>query len=190
MKFSQEFAVGKPLPVVWGLFHDVPAVAQCLPGAELTDDKGGGAYAGQVSVKLGPLNPTFEGEAVIIFDEDDHEVIVNGSGVDRQGGSRGRAEVRVGLHERDLATTVSVNATVTLSGAAARFGRTGLMEEMAARMIDDFVRCLETKLAAATPTEADAVEAKEVRGISLFVSAVIAWLRRVTRRFLRRTDAG
>ncbi len=187
MKFVREFEVGEPLPAVWSLFQDVPAVAQCMPGAVLTDVKGDGVYAGRVSVKLGPLNPTFEGEAAVTVEEDAHVLNVSGSGVDRQGGSRGRADVSVALLERRQATVVSVDATITLSGAAARFGRTGLIEEMASRLIAEFVGCLESKLAAATAGEAAAVEAREVRGFSFLVAAVLAWLRRIAGRFVSRS---
>ena len=187
MKFAQEFEVGKPRSAVWNLFRDVPAVAQCMPGAELTGERGDDVYAGRLSVKLGPLNPTFEGEASITVEEETHTLQVSGSGVDRQGGSRGRADVSVELVDRGQATVVSVDADITLSGAAARFGRTGLMEEMASRLIAEFVGCLESKLAAATAGEAATVEAREVRGFSLLVASILAWIRRAARRLVRRS---
>ncbi|MDF1597219.1 MAG: SRPBCC family protein [Acidimicrobiia bacterium] len=182
MKFAQEFQVGRPLPEVWALFQDVPAVAQCMPGAELTADKGGGVFAGLVSVKLGPLNPTFEGEATAIYDDAAKEIQLTGSGVDRTGGSRGRVNVEVGLRDVESATVVAVDANITLSGAASRFGRTGLMEEMANRLINEFVACLEAKLAAGTEAEAASVQAREVRGLSLFLSSIAGWLSRLFRR--------
>ena len=186
MKFTDEFTVGRPVEAVWGLFEDVASVAQCMPGAELTDDKGEGVYAGRVSVKLGPLNPTFEGEATAVYDSDEHSIRLNGSGVDRQGGSRGRVAVVVDLRGVDKSTAVSVDANITLSGAAARFGRTGLMEEMANRLISEFVACLEAKLAAGTATEAASVHAEEVKGFSLFLASLGGWFKRLLRRIAGR----
>ena len=55
MKITQEFTVDRPLAAVWEQFQDVPAVAQCLPGATITEDKGGDVYAGNIAVKLGPI---------------------------------------------------------------------------------------------------------------------------------------
>ena len=65
MKIEHEFTVESPPDKVWEFFQDVPSVADCLPGAELTEDKGGNVYAGSVSVKLGPMTAAFEGEATI-----------------------------------------------------------------------------------------------------------------------------
>jgi hypothetical protein len=48
---------------------------------------------------------------------------------------------------------------------------------MSKRLIGDFVNCLEGKLAAATEEEAEAIKAKEVRGISLFFASLWAWIK-------------
>jgi carbon monoxide dehydrogenase subunit G len=186
MRFDREFTVGRPIESVWALFQDVPAVAQCLPGAELTKEKGGGTYTGKVSVKLGPINPTFEGEATAVYEADSRAIRLDGSGVDRQGGSRGRVHVAVRLEEVGATTLVAVDANISLSGAAARFGRTGLIEEMANRLIGDFVACLEAKLAAETPLEAAAVQAEELRGFSLFLSSLAGWVSKAVRRLFGR----
>ncbi|MGD2061361.1 MAG: hypothetical protein PVF87_10880, partial [Acidimicrobiia bacterium] len=74
---------------------------------------------------------------------------------------------------------VSVDADVTLSGPVAQFGRTGLINEMSKRLIGDFVSCLEGKLEATSVEEAESIKASEVRGISLFFSALWAWIKRL-----------
>ena len=53
---------------VFAFFQDVPAVARCMPGAELTEAKGDGLYAGRVKVRLGPFGADFEGEAKVSAD--------------------------------------------------------------------------------------------------------------------------
>lgn len=187
VRFADEFTVDRPINVVWALFEDVHSVAHCLPGAEVTGDKGGGTYEGLVSVKLGPLNPTFEGEATAVYDAGNRAIQLDGSGIDRKGGSRGRVGVTVEVREVGAATAVAVDATITLSGAAARFGRTGLIEEMASRLINEFVACLEAKLAAETKAEAAAVVADEVKGFSLLLASIGSWFKRLLRRLsLRR----
>jgi hypothetical protein len=65
VKISNQFEVMRPVDAVWDMFQDVASLVQCLPGAELTEDKGGGAYTGYVEVKLGPMSAKFEGEATI-----------------------------------------------------------------------------------------------------------------------------
>jgi len=182
MKISNEFEVARPVDTVWEFFQDVPSVAQCLPGAELTDDKGDGVYAGSVSVKLGPMSAMFEGEATVTPDPAAKSARISGKGVDRRGGSRGQVKVDYRLDAVDSGTRVTVDADVTLAGSAAQFGRTGLINEMTTRLIDDFVACLEAKLAAPTLDEAMAISnPTHVRGLSFFWASLQAWLRRLFR---------
>lgn len=187
MKIVNEFEVTRPVDAVWEFFQDVPSVAQCLPGAELTDDKGDGVFAGAVSMKLGPMSATFEGEATVTPDAATRSAKIAGIGTDRKGGSRGKVAVDYHLEATDTGTRVSVDADVSLSGAAARFGRTQLIEEMSTRLIGEFVECLEKKLDAATPEEAAAVVAAEVRGISLFFASLMSSIANFLKRLFRRS---
>lgn len=179
MKIEQEFVVARPPADVWEFFQDVPAVAQCLPGAELAGQSEDGSYAGTLSVKLGPMTAAFEGKATIDPDEDNRTATIDGKGVDKKGGSRGQVKVVYTIAEDPAGSKVNVDADVTLSGPAAQFGRTGLINEMSKRLINDFVSCLEGKLEATSEEEAEAIEASDVRGISLFFSSLWAWIRRL-----------
>lgn len=179
MKISHEFEVARPVDAVWEFFQDVPSVAQCLPGAELREDKGGGVYSGAVSVKLGPMTASFEGDATVAPDPESRSGSISGKGVDRRGGSRGRVEVEYRLVESGVGTAVAIDADVTLSGAAAQFGRTGLINEMSSRLISEFVECVEAKLGADTDEAAASISAREVRGFTLLWQSFVAWLRRL-----------
>ncbi len=176
MNISYEFRVRQPIEAVWAAFQDVPSVAQCLPGAELKEDKGGGVYAGAVKVKLGPMSAEFEGEAKVSPDAVSRRGHIEGKGVDRSGGSRGQMKVDYALIQLPDETRVTVDTEISLSGAIGQFGRSGIVEEMSRRLIDEFVECLEAKLAAETPEEANEIEASEVKGISLFFAALGSWL--------------
>lgn len=182
MKIAHDFEVTRSIEAVWGFFQDIPAVAQCLPGAELTTDKGNNTYGGKVSIKLGPLTAVFEGDAVVTSDAHARTALIDGKGVDRRGGSRGQVKVVYALTDLGGATKVAIDADVQLSGAAAQFGRTGLINEMTTRLIDEFVACLEAKLAAATLDEAMAISnPTHVRGFSFFWMSLRSWLRRLFR---------
>jgi len=121
MKIEHEIEVAKPLPMVWDFFQDIPSVVQCMPGAELTEDKGDGVYAGKISVKLGPLSANFDGEATIAPDPEARSATITGKGVDRRGGSRGRMTVEYQLGETEGGTGVRIEANVSLAGAVAQF---------------------------------------------------------------------
>ena len=189
MEIHNEFEVERPIDAVWDMFQDVPAVAACLPGAELTDDKGGGEYAGQVSVKLGPMSSKFEGEAKVTPDAAAKSAHIEGKGVDKAGGSRGQVKVDYALVASNGGTTVTVDADISLSGAIAQFGRTGLVEEMSKRLIGEFVECLHAKLDAESPEEAEAIQASEVKGISLFFSALGSWVASFFKRLFKKGDS-
>ena len=179
MKIEHEIEVAKPLSMVWDFFQDIPSVVQCMPGAELSEDKGGGEYTGKISVKLGPLSANFEGEATIETDPVARSATITGKGVDRRGGSRGRMTVEYQLRETDAGTGINIEANVSLAGAVAQFGRSGLIKEISNRLIGEFAQCLEGKLSAVTVEEAAQVQAGEVKGIQLFFRTLAARIKRL-----------
>jgi carbon monoxide dehydrogenase subunit G len=186
MKITQEFQVGKPVSSVWDFFQDIPAVAQCLPGAELTTDHGDGTYEGTLEAKLGPMTAKFEGKAKVTTDSTAQSGHIEGQGADKRGGSRGQVKVDYQLEPVESGTSVTVEADVTLSGAAAQFGRTGLIKEMSNRLVAEFVECLEAKLGAETDAEAAEIAAGEVKGATLFLSSIWAAIVNFFKRLLGR----
>ena len=145
MKISQSFSVAQPLERVWELFQDVPAVARCMPGAELTADKGNGVYAGRLGIKLGPFNASFDGEATVTPRPADFSGHVEGRGTDKRGGSRSRLVMDYRLEPADEGTRVTIDADLQLSGPVAQFGRTSIVNETAAILIGQFVRNVEAQ---------------------------------------------
>jgi carbon monoxide dehydrogenase subunit G len=177
VKIFEEFSVARPIGEVWSLFLDIPEVARCLSGAEVTEDHGDGTYSGAVSVKLGPITSSFEGKATVAADEAKHQMQIEGRGVDRTGGSQGRVKVLVSLVGTDEGhTDVSLDSDVTLAGPIAQFGRTGLVKEVSRRLIDEFADCLHAKLNAGTEDEAAEIEAGDLKGLSLFFSSLWSWI--------------
>lgn len=184
MNITEQFTVAQPVDDVWTLFHDVPELARCLPGAELTSDNGDGTYDGRVSVKLGPISASFDGTATVTFDDATYTSNIKGRGVDRSGGSQGQVVVDVHLIAPDATSTdVTIDAKVTLAGPIAQFGRTGLVNEVSRRLIDEFSACVHAKLDAATAEDAAVIVAAEVHGLSLFFSSVwsgaVDWAKRL-----------
>lgn len=180
MQITQQFEVARPVTQVWDMFQDVGSVAQCLPGATLTGDKGNNVYSGSIAIKLGPIAATFEGEATFAPDPVNRTAFIEGRGVDKRGGSRGQVKVNYSLVPSGSGgTTVSIDADVTLAGPAAQFGRTGLISEMSKRLIGDFAGCLEAKMAAPSPEEAGAIEVRHVRPFQLLWRSFVEWLKRL-----------
>lgn len=192
MKITQVFTVGRPLPVVWDFFHDIPRVASCVPGAEYIGPKEEGRHAGRVTTKVGPFQASFEGEADVAYDAAAHSVTANGKGVDRKGASRGKLAMTCTCEAAGDATKVTVDADIQLSGPIAQFGRTSLFNEVAGVLIQSFVQNAEAQLTQpapaspasgasepmATASSATAIPAapKPVSGLSLLLAALKAWL--------------
>lgn len=187
MELKERIEVAAHPDRVWALFQDVPELARCLPGAELTGRKEDGTWTGKVTAKLGPMTATFEGEATVTAQEATRNGSVVGRGVDRAGGSVGQLSMDYRLAPVDGGTVIEIDADIRLSGKAAQFGRPGLIKEMSKRLIDEFVACVEAKVTAETAEEAAAVEAGEVRGIALFFASLLAWIRQAVGRLLGRS---
>lgn len=190
MLIQQSFEVAAPIDRVWAAFLDVPGVVPCLPGAQLIETLGEDRHRGRVTVKLGPMSFSFEGEATVSVDEADHSGVIEGKGTDRKGGSRGSVRVRYALAPVGSAddrpsdaptserTRVSLETDLTLAGPAAQFGRTGLIEEVSRRLLGELARCLEARLLATTPEEAASIRAADVGAGSLLVGAMTERLKR------------
>jgi len=182
MRIAKEFTVSAAPTQVWAYFRDIPSVVPCLPGAELTASSGD-SHTGRVTVKLGPMVATFIGEATVTPDDQERSGHIVAKGVDRQGGSQGRLTLDYRVSAVEGGALVGIDANVTLSGAAAQFGRPGLINEIATRLINEFVACLEARLQASDRQAASAIQAGEMKGFRLIFgsmwSAVLAFFKRL-----------
>ncbi len=86
------------------------------------------------------------------------------------------------LFEVDGKTRVAIDADVTLSGAIAQFGRTGLMLETANIIISEFSKNLEQKLRPLAEGEPEMEVRTEISGISLLFRSLSAWIKKMISR--------
>jgi uncharacterized protein len=188
MEITQQFQVGKSAEKVWALFEDIPTVAACMPGVELTEQVDASTFRGKMQVKLGPMRPAFEGEATIDRDEQARLGTIQAKGVDKRGGSRAEALVTYKVADHGQGALVDIVAELTLKGQLAQFGRAGILRDVSEHLTGEFARCLEAKLEAATSAEAAEVVAADVRPIMLFLRTLWARLIRVVRRVRGRDE--
>ncbi len=138
MIITSDFEVAQPVDKVWRFFDNIPQVAACLPGAELTKDLGHNKYEGGVAIRMGPVRMQFTGTADIIERDDAKKhIVVNAAGADEKG--RGQAAMTVGatLSAKGQNTKVVVVQDLQLSGAAAQYGR-GMISDVSAILMRDF----------------------------------------------------
>ena len=112
MLITNEFEVAAPIDKVWRFFDDIPHVAACLPGTELTDDLGGEKYRGRVSIRMGPVRLRFAGTADIAERDDEAKrIVVNAAGADEKGRGQAAMTVTASLTRSRAGTKVGVSQT-------------------------------------------------------------------------------
>ena len=185
MLIKNEFQVAAPIDKVWQFFGDIPQVAACLPGTELTDDLGGDKYKGKVAVRMGPVRLQFAGEADIAErNEAAKRVVVNATGAEEKGRGQASMVVTAMLAQAGRGTKVSVTQDLQLSGAAAQYGR-GMISDVSAVLMRDFSVNLANRIDRAERglSPAGQPTATPASGFTLGMRAAMMALRRVFRRF-------
>ena len=188
MLITNEFQVAAPPDKVWQFFGDIPQVAACLPGTELTGDLGGDKYEGRVAVRMGPVRLQFAGTADITErDEAAKRLVVHASGADEKGRGQANMVVTATLARTGRGTTkVGVVQDLQLSGAAAQYGR-GMISDVSAVLMRDFAVNMQGRIERINLGESAeqiaATTAAPAKGFSLGMRAALMALQRVFRRF-------
>jgi uncharacterized protein len=187
MLIKNEFEVAEPVEKVWRFFDDIPQVAACLPGAELTEDLGGDKYKGKVAVRMGPVRLQFAGTADITErNEAAKRVVVHASGADEKGRGQASMVVTATLAQAGRGTKVGVTQDLQLSGAAAQYGR-GMIGDVTAVLMRDFSSNMQDRIERLERGEsAEQIAAAGTTPASGFILAMRAArmaLSRVFRRF-------
>jgi carbon monoxide dehydrogenase subunit G len=149
---KNRFAVDAPIDAVWRHLLDVPKVATCIPGAQLTQVIDERTYEGKIGIKLGPIDVGYRGRVTLEeIDEAAHRVRLKAQGSESRGRGGASATVTSELHIEDGKTVVVMESDVAVTGLIAQFGRSSVMEDVSSRMADRFARCLEQALKAEVP---------------------------------------
>ena len=188
MLINNEFEVAEPVDQVWQFFQNIPQVAACLPGAQLTEDLGDDRYKGTVAVRMGPVRLQFAGTADITQrDEAAKRVVVQASGADEKGRGQASMVITATLARTSRGTTkVDVVQDLQLAGAAAQYGR-GMISDVSAILMRDFAANMQGRIErlnlGESPEQIAATSAAPARGFTLGLRAAMLALNRVFRRF-------
>ena len=136
MLISQTILVDQPIDDVWKFFDDIPQVAACIPGADLTDKLGTDHFGGDVIISAGPVKLEFAGQAKVKSRDNSKKIItIDASGSDKKGRGEAQAVLIAALSPASGGTTVKISLDLTVSGAAAQFGR-GLIADVTAVLVN------------------------------------------------------
>lgn len=185
MLIKNSIEVDQPIDKVWEFCQDVPQVAACLPGAELSEELGPDQYAGSVGISMGPVKMQFAGTADVTHrDEANKTIVIDASGADEKGRGQAALGLSVRLVPTAGGTRLEVEQDIQLSGAAAQYGR-GMIGDVSQVMMRDFANNMQARLDAfeqgVSPT--DVQTAGSASGLSIGVQAAWMALKRVARRF-------
>ena len=187
MLIKNGFEVAEPVDKVWQFFENIPQVASCLPGTELTENLGDDKYAGRVAVRMGPVRLQFAGTADITErDETAKRIVVHATGAEEKGRGQASMTVTATLARAGQGTKVDVTQDLQLSGAAAQYGR-GMISDVTSVLMHDFAVNLQDRIERIERGESAeqiaAASATPASGFALGVRAARMALLRVFRRF-------
>jgi carbon monoxide dehydrogenase subunit G len=186
MLVESSIVVPQDIEKVWEFCQDVPQVAACLPGADLTEEVSHDVYTGDVTIKMGPVDMRFSGMATVTDREHETKtIVIDAAGADQKG--RGQANLGLKLRlfpEADGKTRMQVTQDIQLSGAAAQYGR-GMIGDVSQILMRDFATNMQARLDAyekgVDPT--GMATAGGASGLSIGLQAAWMALKRVARRF-------
>ena len=185
MLIKSDFEVAQPVDKVWRFFDDIPQVAACLPGTELTEELGDNRYAGKVAIRMGPVKLQFAGTAQIKERDDPAKrIVVDAAGADEKGRGQAAMVGTASLAAMGGGTRVNVDLDLQLSGAAAQYGR-GMISDVTEILMRDFASNMQARIVAidrgVSPDQTTSPRAASGFGIAL--RAMRLALARVLRRF-------
>ena len=185
MELHNSFTVAADIETAWLVLLDVPRIAPCMPGAELTEVVDDHHFRGTAKLRVGPVQLSFAGEAELLdVDPASHTARLSAGGNDSKGRGAAQADVTFALVDEGGHTRVDIATDLKLSGAVAQYGRAaGLINELAAQIIADFANNLEGQLSAAatvdTPRPVAPAADNSISGLSLLFRALAAMIGRL-----------
>ncbi|MDM0107630.1 2Fe-2S iron-sulfur cluster-binding protein [Variovorax sp. J22R24] len=173
-RIKGHFTVPYPAAEVWRFMADLPAVAACLPGAELTEHAGS-RVKGRVAIKFGPMSASFNGAARLERDESSRSAVLKGAGQDSLSQSRANGDVAYRLVEASPASTrVDVDLLYSLQGPLAQFSRSGLVKDFVGRLIQEFGKNVALRM---DPTRAPDAQLPPARLNAMSLGWSVLWSR-------------
>jgi carbon monoxide dehydrogenase subunit G len=151
MELTNDFTMGVDVPTAWAILTDVERIAPCMPGAQLQEIEGD-EYRGVVRVKVGPITAQYKGKASFIErDQAAGRAVLRAEGRETRGQGNAAATITLQLTPAgDGTTKAGIVTDLTISGKVAQFGR-GVMADVSAKLIDEFVSCLSSSVLANVP---------------------------------------
>jgi carbon monoxide dehydrogenase subunit G len=191
IRIEKTFQVQEPLETVWKFIRDPRKVANCLPGAQITETVDDRTFKGVIKVQVGPSVTDYKGQVHIErLDDQQHEIELVGKGQDIRG--KGSASMKMTGKVQSLpdgSTEVASIAEVNVVGLLAQMGAR-MIQEVSNKMFAEFTSNLRVRLEQEKMPEGDpaktqntAEEPQPINALPLVASVVrdsaVGFVRRI-----------
>ena len=155
IEIQNEFRVAADPGTVYDFLLQLEEVGQCIPGGQVGAAGDDGAHPAEILVKLGPMRFNYRG-SVRLDDrvEPERRATLIAAVREARGQGSAKARMEMSVEGEDNGARVVTRTEVELTGRAASMGR-GVIDDVAARMVDDMAACVTQRLgsqpAAAAP---------------------------------------
>ncbi|HUW36295.1 MAG TPA: SRPBCC family protein [Rhodocyclaceae bacterium] len=157
VKVEKQYPIAAGVEHAWRVLSDVPELAACMPGADLTEKADDQRYKGSIKVKVGPVTAAFGGEIEVLgLDLAGRTIRLQGRGTDK-GGSSASMDLTAMLKAGDKPGECVLvgSADVIVNGKFAQFGAR-MMDSVTDMVLGQFAQNFSAKAAALQPAAAAA----------------------------------
>lgn len=147
MQLTSAIRIGRPAPEVLDALLDAGTVAACLPGSRLIGEVADSTYAGELHLRIGPMQAVYAGTVRLDnADRDAGTATLHASGWERGGQGRADASVTLRVESRGAGTRVLISADLMIRGQVAEYAP-GAIGHVGQRLVEQFAGNVEQLLA-------------------------------------------
>ena len=185
VKLEKTFPIAAPAANAWRLLQDIKSVAECMPGAQITEQVDESHYKGQVKMRVGPASATFNGELEVkSLDANEKKMEMFGKGTDTSGASAATMNLTARVRDKGGGQCELVGVSdVSVSGKMANFGGR-MMTQVSDQILKQFGGNFATRVialgegaAAEQAAAAVAKHPKELNALALIWHALLGFFR-------------
>ena len=186
VKLEKTHSIAAPSAAAWQIMQDIHALAECMPGASITEQSDDGRYKGNVSVKVGPVQSVFKG-TIRVTEQNDTErrISLSAKGKDRTGTSNATMELTASVADTADGCELVGNSEIKVLGKMANFGArmiNGVADQLIAQFLENFSNRV---LAAGEGSDAEAAaekvaeEPRDLNVLALLWTTIAGFFRRL-----------
>lgn len=146
MQLTSAIRISRPAPEVLDALLDAGTVAACLPGSRLIGEVADNTYAGELRLRIGPMQAVYAGTVRLDnADRDAGTATLHASGWEQGGQGRADASVTLRVESRGGSTRVLISADLMIRGKVAEYAP-GAIGDVGQRLVEQFAGNVERLL--------------------------------------------